>query len=418
MNTRAGKVWDVIVIGGGPAGMMAAARAGERGKRVLLLEKNNQPGVKLSMTGGGRCNVTNNKPDVRTMLENYKEAGKFLFSTFTQYGVTETIEWFAGHDVLFHEENDGRLFPTTNSAETIRETLLAEMKKQGVTVHNSAIVTGVSHDSTEATFAITLQNGEAFQGRSCIIATGGTSKPETGSTGDGFTWASNLGHIVKKDSLALVPLTLHDTWVSRVSGVSLSDVKITAYADGQKKLSRIGKLLFTHVGVSGPGVLNMSSEIDKLLKSGSGVTLELDLFPEFDKGVLRTQINEHLATHSNRQLHNVLAELLPHALVTIILESLSLDGETPGHSVRSEDRSKLISFLKHFPLSVKGLLSADKAIVSSGGLDLTEIDFRTMSSRLIPGLYFVGDMLDIDRPSGGYSLQICWSTGYVAGDHA
>jgi predicted Rossmann fold flavoprotein len=412
-----GKIWDVIVIGGGPAGMMAAARAGERGRAVLLLEKNNQPGVKLSMTGGGRCNVTNNKPEVRTMLANYKDAGKFLFSTFTQHGVAETIAWFGEQGVVFHEENEGRLFPITNSAETIRETLIAATKQSGVVVHTNTIVSGVTHDTSTTLFTVTLSSGEVFHSHSCVIATGGTSKPETGSTGDGFTWAASLGHTIQKNSLALVPLTLKDTWVSQVSGVTLSDIKIILYANGKKQQSRLGKILFTHVGVSGPTVLNMSSTVKELLTKGE-VTLVLDLFPKFDEGALRTYIHALFATDSNRKLKNILPEILPRTLTTIILELLVLDGETPGHSVRSEDRVKLVAFLKHFPLTVSGLLGADKAIVSSGGVSPTEIDFKTMGSRIVPNLYLVGDMLDIDRPSGGYSLQLCWSTGYVAGDHA
>lgn len=416
MNKRLERIWDVIVIGGGPAGMMAAARAGERGRSVLLLEKNSQLGVKLSMTGGGRCNVTNNKPNVRTMLSSYKDSGKFLFSTFMQHGVIETITWFATRGVPFHEENDGRLFPVTNSAETIRETLTKEMKKQGVIVQTNAVVTQIEH-SPDLGFTITLTGGEKLHSHACVIATGGTSKPETGSTGDGFTWTESLGHTIRKDSLSLVPLTLHDPWVSRVSGVTLQEIKITLFGNGKKQLSRIGKLLFTHVGVSGPTILNMSSDVKKLLETGS-VTLELDLFPKLDEGSLRSELHRHLTTHSNRQLHNVLSELLPHALVTIILELLAIAGETPGHSVRSEDRTKLVYYLKHFPLSVKGLLGADKAIVSAGGITLTEVDFKTMQSRLVPDLYLIGDMLDIDRPSGGYSLQLCWSTGYVAGNNA
>jgi predicted Rossmann fold flavoprotein len=417
MNARAGKLWDVIIIGGGPAGMMAAARAGERGKKVLLLEKNARLGVKLSITGGGRCNVTNNKPDVRTMLSSYMDSGKFLFSTFMQHGVAETIEWFAERGVPFHEENEGRLFPVTNSAETIRETLVVELKKQGVTVLTNAAVVDITHNSKKSEFSITLDNGEVLDGKTCVVATGGTSHPQTGSTGEGFDWLNKLGHTVRKDSLALVPLTLKEEWVPRVSGVVLSDIKISLLADGKKHLSRQGKLLFTHVGVSGPTILNLSSEVNKLLKGGN-VSLELDLFPRLDEGELRTHINEHIATHSNRKLHNVLAELLPRAFATITLELLSINSETPGHSFRSDDRARLTQFLKRFPLNIKGLLGTDKAIVSGGGVSLTEIDFKTMSSKLVPNLYLIGDVLNIDRPSGGYSLQLCWSTGYVAGSHA
>lgn len=418
MNNGINNVWDIIVIGGGPAGMMAAARARERGRHILLLEKNEHLGRKLAITGGGRCNVTNNKPNVRDMLANYKDAGKFLFSTFVQHGVHETIEWFAARGVSFHEENDGRLFPTTNSAETIRHTLIAEMEKQGVHIKTSASVLTITHQKDKGIFNITLNTGEILRCHSCIIATGGTSRPDTGSTGDGFTWASNLGHSIHTNSPALVPLALNDKWVPRVSGVSLKDIKITAYASGEKKFSRIDKLLFTHVGVSGPGILTISSEIDKLLKSNLSVNLELDLFPKIDEGALRSQLHELINSQSNRQLHNILTAMLPHALVTVTLELLSIAGETPGHSVRTEDRTKLIHFLKHVPLSVKGLLGENKAIVSRGGVELTEIDFKTMRSRIIPNLFFVGDMLDIDRPSGGYSLQLCWSTGYVAGDNA
>jgi predicted Rossmann fold flavoprotein len=416
MNTRTEKIWDVIVIGGGPAGLMAAARAGERGRSVLLLEKNARLGVKLSITGGGRCNVTNNKPDVRTMLSSYKDSGKSLFSTFMQHGVKETIEWFATRGVSFREENEGRMFPVTNSAETIWETLVAETRKQGVLVQTNSAVAGVSHDPKRSEFIITLVSGEVFHSKTCVIATGGTSHPKTGSTGEGFDWLAKLGHTIQKNSLALVPLSLKDNWVSRVSGIVLTDIKISLFASGKKRASRLGKVLFTHVGVSGPTILNMSNDVNKLLKEGD-VSLELDLFPKLDEGALRTYINEHLTTHSNRKLHNVLAELVPRALATIILELLILDGETPSHSVRSEDRARLVQFLKHFPLAVRGLLGSDKAIISGGGVALTEIDFKTMGSRIIPNLFLVGDVLDIDRPSGGYSLQLCWSTGYVAGSH-
>jgi len=407
-------IWDVIVVGGGPSGMIAAARAGQRGLRVLLLEKNTRLGKKLSITGGGRCNVTNNKPDVRTMLEKYKDAGKFLFSTFSQHGVSQSIEWFTNRSVPLHEENEGRLFPDTNSAETICATLVSELQKHNVTVQLNASVSAIMYDSVQAEFTIRLANKEELHSRKCIVATGGTSRPETGSTGEGFEWLEKLGHTINQNSFGLVPVALKEAWVARVSGVVLPEVKITVYADDVKQRSELGKILFTHTGISGPTILNMSKSIGELLEY-SEVTLFVDVFPKLDEGTLRNYLNEALAVASNKKLLNILTGVMPRAFVKIVLEQLQIDGETPGHSVRTEDRAKLIAFLKRVPLTVTGLLGANKAVISGGGVKLEEIDFKTMSSRIIPGLHLVGDVLDIDRPSGGYSLQLCWSTGWVAG---
>lgn len=408
--------FDVIVIGGGPAGMMAAATAAKRGRSVLLLEKNPTLGKKLSITGGGRCNVTNNKPNVRSLVASYKDAGKFLFSTFTQHGVKETIDWFAALGVPFVEENEGRLFPHTHSAETIKDTLIAALVTHGVTVRTKTAVQRIEHDAVSGVFTITAGKS-VFSTKACIVATGGTSRPETGSTGEGFTWLQNLGHSVVSNSFALVPISIKEKWVARISGVTLPEVKISLYADGKKERSVQGKILFTHTGLSGPTILNLSSTIGELL-THSTVTVTLDLIPGLDAGTLRTHLNTLLQEHSNKKIQNILPELLPRALATIILEELALDGETPGHSVRTADRTRLVTYLKRMPLTVKGLLGAEKAVISGGGVTLTEIDFKTMQSRLVPGLYLVGDVLNIDRPSGGYSLQLCWSTGFVAGNHA
>lgn len=415
MSALIQKKWDVIVIGGGPAGMMAAARAGERGRSVLLLEKNSRLGKKLSITGGGRCNVTNNKPDVRTMLKSYKDSGKFLFSTFTQYGVRETIDWFADRGVRFVEENEGRLFPETKSAETICSTMQAEVESSGVTVLTRVSVQDVNYDENAAEF-IVVTDSQVYSADACVVASGGTSHPETGSTGEGFGWLRSLGHTVNNSSFALVPLVLSDEWVKNVSGITLDKIKITLLVDGNKVLSQKGKLLFTHVGVSGPTILNMSSKVGELLEAGK-VNLELDLFPEYNEKELRSKLNQLLQDSSNQKVRNALVDLIPKSLAKTVLELLKIDGETPSHSVRSEDRSKLVTFLKHVPLTVKNLLGADKAVISGGGVDLAEVDFRSMNSRIIPKLFLVGDVLDIDRPSGGYSLQLCWSTGYVAGSN-
>lgn len=411
------KIWDVIIIGGGPSGMMCAARAGERGLSVLLLEKNQRLGKKLSITGGGRCNVTNNKPDVREMLAEYKDAGKFLFSTFAQHGVAESIQWFRDRGVEMHEENEGRLFPTTNSAETICKTLEAELKKRSVQIRLNSIVQDVVHDKASNIFTLQLTDGNCLITRSCVIAVGGFSHPETGSVGDGFDWLQKLGHTVHESSLALVPLALKDAWVSRVSGVTLPEVKITLLADGEKQLVKKGKLLFTHVGVSGPTILNMSSTVGEYLQQGAAVSLLLDVFPGFDEGALRGELTSILQARSNQKVRNSLSELLPKALVSVILAQLQIDPETAGHSLSTDSRKRLVQYLKKLPLSVDHLLGVEKAVVSGGGVALEEVDFKTMESRNIPGLYMIGDVLNIDRPSGGYSLQLCWSTGFVAGEH-
>lgn len=402
------------MIGGGPAGMMAAATAGAQGKRVLLLEKNPSLGKKLLITGGGRCNVTNNKPDIRTMQAQYKGAGKFLFSLFAQHGVKESIEWFENRGVKLKEENEGRLFPVTNSAKTIFDTLVADMKKGGVVVRTKAQVLSIMHDRKTGRFSITLADKTKLVAKCCVVATGGTSRPETGAAGDGYPWLKKLGHTIVPNSFSLVPLTLKNTWTKRLSGLTLTDIKLTLFTDGKKHSTHDGKILFTHVGVTGPTVLNLSKTVGELL-AHSEVTLKLDLFPTMDAGTFKTFIRQKLADNSNKKMRNVLSEMIPAALASAALSELSMAGDTPCHSVSTEDRTKLLEFLKAVPLHVKGLLGEDKAVVSSGGVSLTELNMKTMESKVVPHLYIVGDLLNIDRPSGGYSLQLCWSTGYIAG---
>lgn len=409
------QIWEVVVIGGGPAGMMAAATGAARGKRVLLLEKNPHLGKKLLITGGGRCNVTNNKPVVRDMLHHYKGSGKFLFSTFMQHGVQESIDWFATRGVELKEENEGRLFPTTDSAKTICDTLHTEVQKAEVSVKTRCVVKTIVSDKKTGIFSVTLEGGEVLQTLSCVIATGGTSRPETGSTGDAYVWLKKLGHTVVPNNFALVPLTLKNTWTKKLSGLTLTNIKLTLFADSKKQSVHKGKLLFTHVGVTGPTVLNLSKTVGELL-AHSEVTLMLDLFSEKDAGEFKVSLRKLLTDNSNKKLKNVLAEIIPTALVGEVLKELNIGGDTPCHSVSTETRTALALYLKAVPLHVKGLLGEDKAIVSSGGVSLEEIDFKTMESKVVPHLYIVGDMLNIDRPSGGYSLQLCWSTGFVAGN--
>ena len=406
--------WDTIVMGGGPAGMMAAGRAAQMGRSVMLLEKNSTLGKKLLITGGGRCNVTNNKTNVRILAEKYKKNSKFLFSAFSQFAVSETLEFFHSRGMLTKEENEGRVFPLSDKAQSVWDVLVEYMKENNVEIKTNAVVSSIIQNLDTKIFTLKLKDKTEFQSRACIVATGGISHPETGSTGEGFNWLKKLGHTIINNDFALVPIALKDSWTKKLAGVTLQNIRLTVYQKEKKQLAAKGKLLFTHVGISGPTVLNMSKEIGDILPYGE-VTLFLDLFPDLDHAALKAEIQGHLIAESNKLVKNTLAHVISSALVPVILEMAQIPGETPNHSVSRESRQKLVHLLKAIPLNVKGLLGANKAIVSSGGVDLKEINFKTMESRIVPGLYLVGDLLNIDRPSGGYSLQLCWTTGFVAG---
>lgn len=408
-------MYDVVVIGGGPAGMIAAGRAAERSRSVLLLEKNSGLGKKLLITGGGRCNVTNNKTEVREMLSKYKGSDQFLFSAFAQFSVKDALAFFHSRGMATKEENEGRMFPVTDSARSVWNVLVEYMKKGGVKVQTGAAVTGISVDKKTWHVVVKAKNGERIVANACVIATGGVSRPETGSTGDGFRWLEKLGHTIVPNDAALVPVALTDAWAKKLGGVTLKDIKLTAFQDGAAQAKANGKLLFTHFGISGPTVLNMSRDIGELLKYGA-VTIHVDLFPKTDAGSLRKRLQALLVGESNKKLKNVLSGLIPSALVSALLGIADIDGETPSHSVSTEARRNLSALMKAVPLHVSGLLGADKAIVSSGGVALPEVNFKTMQSRIVPNLYLAGDVLNVDRPSGGYSLQLCWTTGYVAGN--
>ena len=438
------KVYDVVVIGGGPAGMMAAGTAAAAGRRVLLLEKNLSLGKKLLITGGGRCNVTNNpsshdssgqvKTEVRTMLAKYKGNDQFLFSAFAQFSVKDTLHFFNSRGLATKEENEGRIFPVTDSAKSVFDVLVKYMRQGNVTVQTKAEVTGLLIDEKTKNIVIKTKSGDIIAS-ACILATGGISRPETGSTGEGFQWLKKLGHTIIENDFALVPIALSDAWAKKLTGVSLKDIKFTTFQNGQKQASGKGDVMFTHFGITGPLALNMSKEIGELLeygpdagspayedprlpKSNRGkVTAEIDLFPGKDLGAVRKQLQELLASEPNKKIKNVLSGMVPGTLADALLKITETSGDTKNNMVSAESRKKLVMLMKAIPLNVSHLLGADKAVVSSGGVALPEVNFKTMQSRLIPNLYLVGDVLNIDRPSGGYSLQLCWTTGWVAGSN-
>lgn len=410
-------IWDVIVIGGGPAGMISAGRAGELGRSVLLLEKNPVLGKKLLITGGGRCNLTNNKLNIRDMVAQYKGSDQFLYTAFSQFDVKKTLDFFNQKGMQTKEEPGGRIFPTSDKSQTVLDVLIKYMRKGNIEIKTNSIVSEFSIDKKTKYVVIKLKTGDILTAKSCIIATGGTSHPETGSTGEGFKWLKKIGHTIAKNNFALVPVAVKDKWVKNLAGITLNDIKLTVLLDGKKQDSKKGRLLFTHFGISGPMVLNMSKDIGDLLPRGE-VIITLDLFPKLDHGALKKTLQNILIKESNKKLKNSLSALIPSALVPMILTITKIDGETANHSIRHEDRIKLVNYMKEIPMHVEKLLGANKAIVSSGGVILEEVNFKTMQSRIAPQIYLIGDVLNINRPSGGYSLQLCWTTGFVAGSNA
>jgi len=409
-------LWDVIVVGGGPAGMMAAGTAAEKGVKVVLIEKNKKLGRKLLLTGGGRCNFTNSEPDIRKLTEKFKKDGKFLFSSFSRYGVKETLDFFHGRGIKTKVEDDLRTFPVSDSAQTILDTLLKYMEEHGVVILSGSSVSGIVKEKG-ALVGVKLEDGRVIKGRSIILATGGTSHPETGSTGDGYRWLKDIGHKIAEPYPSLVSIVVKDAWVKKLAGISLNDIKITALQNGKRQIAVEGKILFTHMGVSGPTVLNMSGNIGEMLKHGE-VMLAVDIFPGEDRASMNARLKEMFKKHDKKLLRNVLSDIVPAALSPIIADLSEIPGDITCNDITNEERMRLIGSLKGLSMRVDRLMGEESAIVAGGGVSPKEVDFKTMCSRLYPNLYLIGDILDIGRPSGGYSLQLCWTTGAIAGDSA
>lgn len=409
-------LWDVAVIGGGPSGMMAAGVAASHGAKVVLIEKNDNLGKKLLITGGGRCNLTNAEFDLRKFLSKYKDSDKFLFSSFSQFNSKDTIDFFNSHGMPTKVEALGRVFPISNSSQSVWDVFFKYLKNGNVTILSNTNVLGFEHTKNKIE-SVKISGKRKIMAKSFVLSTGGKSRPETGSTGDGFKWLKELGHKVNDSEVSLVPIATKETWIQKLSGVSLPEVKITVLQDKHKQFTKKGKILFTHFGLSGPTILNMSGDVGELLKYGE-VTISLDLLPNLDHGKLNSELQNIFKEKSNKKFKNTLSGLLPGAIANTIVELSRIDPDKPSNSIKREERLKIIEVIKNLNVTVGKLLGEDKAIVTSGGVSLEEVDFKTMQSKLYNNLYIVGDMLDIDRPSGGYSLQLCWTTGYIAGKNS
>lgn len=406
--------YDVAVVGGGPAGMMAAIFAAQGGASVILVEKNSTLGKKLLISGGGRCNLTNAIFDNRALAEKYGNKGKFLLSPLSQWNTQSTIDFFESHDCPTKTEAENRVFPQSDRAQSVLDVLERELKKVGVKILTDSPVINITSSKG------TIQNIETadaiISAKAFVVTTGGTARPETGSSGDGFKWCALLGHTIVTPKAALVPVKTADIWSHKLQGLSISDVKIILFENGKKVESKIGKILFTHFGLSGPLILNMSRAIGEVLKN-SNATLTLDIFPTLDESTLDEKLRAHLATAQNKKWHNALAGFVPPLLSTALTELSGIDPEIFVNKIPRASRLAFVKLLKNLTLIPTELLSAEKAIVSSGGVALEEIDFKTMCSKKITNLYLAGDILDFDRPSGGFSLQICWTTGFIAGQN-
>ena len=404
--------YDVAVIGAGPAGMMAAGIAAQNGARVILIEKNDKPGKKLLITGKGRCNITQAENDISSFCEAFGKKGKFLYTALQAFGVKDTIDFFNKRGLATKVERGGRVFPVSDRASDVRTALLNFLKQNKVKIVNNFSVTKLIKKGKRV-IKIAAGRGE-ISAEKYILCTGGLTYPSTGSSGAGYKWAKELGHTIIKPTRALVPVTIKESWVTRLQGLSLRNVRISVYQQSRKQDERFGEALFTHEGMSGPIILDMSKNIGELLKNGP-VELRIDLKPALDYPKLDARIQRDFKEKSNKIFKNSLDDLLPKLLIPVMIDLSGIDPEKKCNNITKEERNKLLHLFKELALQVVSILGFDKAVVTSGGVDLKEVDPRTMRSKLIDNLYFAGEILDLDAPTGGYNLQMCWSTGYLAG---
>ncbi len=406
------KQYDVIVIGGGPAGLFAAGFAARQGAGVLLLEKNRRCGAKILITGKGRCNVTYDEQDPRKFVEHFGRNGRALLTALYAFGVAETVEFFAGHGVPLKVERGGRIFPESGLAEDVQKALVDFVRGEGVEIRTGCEVKGLLVDA-ERVREIETSDGN-FAADKVILATGGLSYPETGCTGDGYAWAQDCGHQLVKPGPALMPVKLKENWTSEVSRFNLKNVRITLFVDGKQVDERFGEAFFTRSGIGGPIVLDLSSRIRDALKQGK-VKLQLDFKPAVVAELFDKRLQRELAEHSNLDFGNSLGKLLPRDLIPIFVRLAGIDPAKKCHSVTRTERQRLLKLFKEMDLEVTGCAGFRRAIITSGGVSLKDIDMRSMRSKKISNLFFAGEIVDLDGPTGGFNLQVCWSTGYLAG---
>ena len=410
---------NTVIIGGGPAGLMAAISSAKNGDKVTIIEKMNSCGKKLLITGKGRCNITNNA-QMDKFMENTPTNPKFLYGVFNNFTNKDIIELLKNEGVKTKVERGERVFPVSDRAQDVLEALLHILRKQNVQILTNTTAKRIITDDEKNVLGVELDDGKEIKTDKIILATGGKSYPVTGSTGDGYKLAKDLGHTITKIEPSLVPLTSHDEVCKELQGLSLRNVAIQLQICDKVVYKDFGEMLFTHFGVSGPIVLSASSylvktkNIEQILKGGK-VELEIDLKPALSEKKLDARILRDFEEQKNKQFKNSLDKLLPQKLIPVIIEKTNINGSKKINEITKQERQKLVKELKHFRISINGTRPIEEAIVTSGGINIKEINPKTMESKLISGLYFAGEVIDVDCLTGGYNLQVAWSTGYTAG---
>ena len=404
----------VIVAGGGAAGMMAAIWSARNGNQVLLIEKNEKLGKKLFITGKGRCNVTNGC-DVEELFPKVVSNPRFLYSSFYSFTNQDTIDFFEDLGLPLKRERGDRIFPVSDHSSDVIRALSKEMDRLGVEVRLNTEIHSLLIEENQVS-GIKLKDGKIEKADSVIVCTGGVSYPSTGSTGDGHRWAKNAGHKVTELSPSLVPVHIKEDWCPRMMGLSLRNTGFKAMAGKKKIYEEQGELLFTHFGISGPVVLSFSAYAKKYLDKDLKVIL--DLKPAMSKDQLDARILRDFKEKLNKQFKNSLDDLLPKKMIPIIIEASEIPPEKQVNEVTREERTRLVNLLKEFTLTVTGLGEFKEAIITKGGVAVKEVDPGTMESKRVKGLFFAGEILDLDALTGGYNLQIAWSTAYLAGQNA
>ena len=410
----------IIVIGGGAAGMMAAGRAAQMGASVTLIERNKILGKKILISGKGRCNVTN-AGEIEDLISSFPNNGKFLYGPFYTFTNQDLINFFQEHGVKLKVERGNRVFPVSDSSRDIVKALEKYMSQHQVKVLTNQRVKEILIDKdAKQVKGVLLEDGQEILAKRIIVATGGCSFPGTGSTGDGYSWAKKLGHNIKTIRPGLIPLETREPWVKSLQGLSLRNVNVAIKEKNGKVLTSLfGEMLFTHFGVSGPIILSMSKwAVDYWLKNQKDLILTIDFKPALSNEQLDLRLQREIEKHSNKIFRNSLNDLLPRKIIPIFIELSQIDPEKVMHQLTRKEREKLTSLLKNFELTIHKPRPIAEAIVTAGGVNVKEIDPQTMESKIIKGLFFAGEIIDIDGFTGGYNLQAAFSTGFVAGNNA